>query len=135
MPSLQGWDRYVLSRKQKIRSGVLKKVKVFLMKGSANILHSDIENARSVRNRRSELKHKIKNGSMTVDEVFLMGNDYLKYFANMKVYEFICAIPGFGPVSAEKLLAKLKISHCKKLKGLGKKQSEDFFGYFNIKSP
>jgi hypothetical protein len=103
------------------------------MTGSANILHSDIEKARSVRNRRSELKRKIKNGSMAVDEVFFMGSDYLKYFANMKVYEFVCTIPGFGPVSAEKLLAKLKISHCKKLKGLGKRQSAEFFGYFNIK--
>ena len=102
------------------------------MPGASNIPHSDIEKARSVRNRRSEFKHLVKEGKITIKQVFLMGDDYLKYFANMKVYEFVCSLPGYGPVSAEKLLARLKISHCKRLKGLGKNQAGDFFKFFNI---
>ena len=102
------------------------------MKENKEVPFSDIERARQIRKIRAELKRDIKDGNVLISDVFADGERFDMYFANMKVHELICSLPGYGSVSTEKLLKKLGISHCKKLKGLGKKQAKDFFKYFNI---
>ena len=56
-----------------------------------------------------------------------------KYIANMKLIELVSSLPGYGKKSSGKILAKLKISSCKTIKGLGQKQHASFIEYFNIK--
>ena len=102
------------------------------MQSLKNIPFADIEKARQIRNKRSVLKQKMKKGEITVKDVFSSKEMYFECFANMRVIEFVSALPGYGPVIASRLMDELKINKCKKLKGLGRRQSRDFFKFFNI---
>ncbi len=92
----------------------------------------DIEFARFVRKKRSEIKAELKSGRLTLKELISNKEKYEKYIINLKVLELICSMPGFGDVRAEKALMELHINICKRMGGLGKKQKERLFRYFNI---
>lgn len=94
---------------------------------------SDIENARNIRKTRSVIKANIKNGKTSIEKVLEDKDIYEKFIANMKLVDLISSLPGYGKISGKKILAKLKISSCKTIKGLGKKQYASFTEYFNIK--
>ncbi len=104
------------------------------MSEKTHVPSADIAKARKIRKIRSELKRSIKNGDIMIPDIFADRERYDLYFANMRVHELVCAFPGYGTVGAEKLLKKLGINYCKKLKGLGNKQSINFLKHFNIKS-
>jgi hypothetical protein len=94
---------------------------------------SDIENARNVRKMRSVIKADIKNSKINIEKVLSDKNSYEKYIANMKLIDLVTSLPGYGKKRGKKILAKLKISRCKTIKGLGKKQYASFIEYFNVK--
>jgi hypothetical protein len=94
---------------------------------------SDIENARNIRKTRSVIKANIKNGKTSIEKVLGDKDIYEKFIANMKLIDLISSLPGYGKISGKKILAKLKISSCKTIKGLGKKQHASFIEYFNVK--
>jgi len=102
------------------------------MSEKTHVPSADIARARKIRKIRSELKRAIKNGDILISDIFADRERYDLYFANMRVHELVCAFPGYGTVSAEKLLKKLGINYCKRLRGLGNKQSINFFKHFNI---
>jgi hypothetical protein len=94
---------------------------------------SDIENARNIRKMRSVIKADIKNSRISIEKVLSEKDKYEKCIANMKLIDLVSSLPGYGKKSGEKILARLKISNCKTIKGLGKKQYSSFIEYFNIK--
>ncbi len=93
----------------------------------------DIANARHVRNMRSVIKADIKSGRTNIEKVLSNEDIYEKYIANMKLIDLVSSLPGYGKKSAERILARLKISTCKTVRGLGKKQYNSFIEYFNVK--
>jgi len=73
----------------------------------------------------------LKKGRISPAELLAKKEIYSTYIANMDVFDILISLPGYGRVKAEKLMKKLRISLCKKIKGLGKKQKKslsDFFG-------
>jgi hypothetical protein len=94
---------------------------------------SDIENARNVRKMRSVIKADIKSSKTSIEKVLSDKDKYEKCIANMKLIDLVSSMPGYGKKSGEKILAKLKISNCKTINGLGKKQYASFIEYFNLK--
>jgi hypothetical protein len=92
----------------------------------------DIEYARDIRKKRSEIKSDLKAGKITFRELFEDTKKYEKYIANMNTLELVSALPGIGRVKAEKMLKEMGISFCKKIGGLGKNQKRKFYKYFNI---
>ena len=103
------------------------------MKKSNPVPLSDIDNARNIRNMRSIIKADIKIGKTSIDKVLSNKDFYEKYVANMKLIDLVGSLPGYGKKSGEKILARLKISTCKTIKGLGTKQYAGFIQYFDIK--
>lgn len=94
---------------------------------------SDIANARNIRKIRSVIKANIKMGRISIEKVLSDEDSYGKYIANMKLIDLVSSLPGYGKKSGEKILARLKISSCKTIRGLGKKQYAGFIEYFNVK--
>jgi hypothetical protein len=94
--------------------------------------NTDIEYARDIRKKRSEIKSDLKAGRINLSKLFEDEKTYKKYIANMKAVEILNALPGIGPVKAEKILKTMDISLCKKIRGLGKNQKKKFNQYFNI---
>jgi hypothetical protein len=94
---------------------------------------SDIENARNVRKMRSIIKAEVKSGMISIQRVLSDKDRYEKFIANMKLIDLVSSLPGYGKKSGEKILTRLKISSCKTVKGLGKKQYSSFIEYFNVK--
>jgi hypothetical protein len=94
---------------------------------------SDIENARNIRKIRSVIKENIKRSKISIETVLSDKDSYEKFIANMKLIDLVSSLPGYGRKSGEKILSRLKISTCKTIKGLGKKQYASFIEYFNVK--
>jgi hypothetical protein len=94
---------------------------------------SDIENARNIRKIRSVIKSDIKSSKINIEKVLSDKDKYEKSIANMKLVDLVSALPGYGKKSGKKILSRLKISTCKTIKGLGKKQYASFIEYFNVK--
>ena len=96
--------------------------------------NTDIEYARTIRKKRSEIKSDLKAGKITLQELFNNEEVYRKYITNIRAIELVGALPGFGMVKAEKLLRNMSIGLCKKIGGLGKNQKKKFYKYFNIQA-
>ena len=81
-----------------------------------------LEKARIVRTQRSELTKKIQMGVKKPAEVLDEVSDPI--VGRMKVKSFINAVPGYGKVKAEKLMAELGIQESRRLQGLGSRQMQ-----------
>ena len=80
-----------------------------------------LEKAAAARHARAELRDKIKNGQITLEEV-LDSDDPI---ANrMKVSALIESLPGYGKAKAAKVMDELGISATRRVKGLGARQRE-----------
>jgi hypothetical protein len=82
-----------------------------------------LEKARIVRAKRSEITGKLAIGALSADQVLDMADDPV--VGRMKVKAFINAIPGFGKVKTEKLMAEIGIPETRRIQGLGSKQMEN----------
>jgi len=91
-----------------------------------------LEKAKLVRRNRAEIKEKLKNGRISINELFNDQEIFEEYIAGMKVLNIISSLPGNGRVNAIKTLEKLRISPHKKIGGLGKNQKASFYKHFNI---
>lgn len=78
---------------------------------------------------RAEIKHLLKTGSMTLEEVFARAeqNDLV---AGIKVGSVVGAMPHMGKVKAMRLLEKLEIDGGKRLRALGSRQRENLLASF-----
>lgn len=80
-----------------------------------------LEKAAAARHARAELRDKIKNGEITLEEV-LNSDDPIA--ARMKVSALIESLPGYGKAKATRIMDDLGISPSRRVKGLGARQRE-----------
>jgi hypothetical protein len=80
-----------------------------------------LEKAAAARHARAELRDKIKNGQVTLEEV-LDSDDPIA--SRMKVSALIESLPGYGKAKAAKIMDELGISATRRVKGLGARQRE-----------
>lgn len=80
-----------------------------------------LEKAAAARHARAELREKIKNGEISLEEV-LDSDDPIA--SRMKVSALIESLPGYGKAKAAKVMTELGISATRRVKGLGARQRE-----------
>jgi hypothetical protein len=91
-----------------------------------------LKKARDYKSQRAQIKQSIKKGLVDFNTFFIK-DDYLNdVIANMKLMDMIKSIPGIGDIKAQKIMKTLCIGGRKKIKGLSKKQKENFKKYFKI---
>lgn len=81
-----------------------------------------LEKAAQARKARAELRDKLKNGEVSLEEVLANGDDPV--IARMKVSMLIESLPGYGKAKAARLMQELEISESRRVKGLGTRQRE-----------
>jgi hypothetical protein len=77
--------------------------------------------AGEARRKRAEIKHLLKTGSLTFNDV-LERAESDDLVAGTKVAVIVAAMPGMGKVSTERLLSEIGIADGRTLRGLGKNQ-------------
>lgn len=78
--------------------------------------------AAEARQKRAQVRAKIKAGDMSFADVMKKASDPV--IARMKVSTLLESLPGFGRARASKLMAELKISDSRRVQGLGARQRE-----------
>jgi hypothetical protein len=82
-----------------------------------------LQKAAECRRQRAEIKAKLKQGSLSLDELFEQAtrDDAL---AKLKVVSVLESMPGVGKVQARRIMVELDISESRRLRGLGRNQRE-----------
>ncbi len=80
--------------------------------------------AKAVRTRqeRAKLKGRLKDGSMTLNQV--LSDSSNPVIAKMRVKSLLEALPGVGKVSAKKIMNDIGISETRRIQGLGTRQRD-----------
>ena len=73
------------------------------------------------RKRRAEVKSKMKNGEISIDDILLLAKNE-DAIAKMRVKELLESLSGVGKVRAQSLMERLKISPSRRIQGLGRLQ-------------
>lgn len=81
-----------------------------------------LKKAAEARQKRAELRQKLKSGDMSFAEAMSRSDDPV--VARMKVVTLLESLPGFGKAKAEKLMTELEISDSRRVQGLGARQRE-----------
>jgi len=83
--------------------------------------HAALQKAAEARRQRAEVKAKLKQGSMCLEDLFDQGtrDDAL---AKLKVVSVLESLPGVGKVQARRIMVELDISESRRLRGLGRNQ-------------
>lgn len=81
-----------------------------------------LKKAAEARQKRAEIRAKIKSGSMSFAAVMKKADDPV--VARMKVSTLLESLPGFGKAKATKLMSELGISDSRRVQGLGARQRE-----------
>lgn len=87
--------------------------------------------AKQARQDRAALKHALKAGEVSLDEV-LSAADRNDVVAKMRAVEVLESLPGIGKVTAQHLMDEFSIADTRRLRGLGPRQREallDRFGH------
>ena len=91
-----------------------------------------LEKAAEARRARAELKQKLKNGTMTLQQILATPSSDT-HVGKMKVSAVLEALPGVGKVRAKKIMETLDISTTRRIRGLGEKQKIALLEQFNEK--
>ncbi len=81
-----------------------------------------LQRANLVSTRRAQLKRDLKAGRVSIDELLLEPPDYVQ---TAKVFELLLAVPKYGRVKVNKLLAQCRISPSKTVGGLSERQRDE----------
>lgn len=81
-----------------------------------------LKKAAEARQKRAELRAKIKGGQMSFAQVMAKSDDPI--VARMKVSTLLESLPGFGKAKAAKIMEELEISDSRRVQGLGARQRE-----------
>ena len=81
-----------------------------------------LKKAAEARQKRAELRSKIKSGDMSFADVMKKADDPI--VARMKVSTLLESLPGFGKAKAAKIMSDLEISESRRVQGLGARQRE-----------
>ena len=79
-----------------------------------------LEKAKVARAKRAEVREKLKQGELTLEQVLDMRDD--PNIGRLKVSALIETLPGYGKTKAGKAMAELEIAGSRRLKGLGERQ-------------
>jgi guanylate kinase len=77
--------------------------------------------AANSRKRRAEVKSKMKNGEISIDDILLLAKTD-DAIAKMRVKELLESLSGVGKVRAQSLMERLNISPSRRIQGLGRLQ-------------
>jgi hypothetical protein len=81
-----------------------------------------LKKAAEARQKRAELRTKLKSGETSFADVMNAADDPI--VGRMKVSTLLESLPGFGKAKAMKLMAELEISESRRVQGLGARQRE-----------
>lgn len=81
-----------------------------------------LKKAAEARQKRAELRAKIKGGDVSFAQVMARGGDPI--VARMKVSTLLESLPGYGKAKAAKIMEELEISASRRVQGLGARQRE-----------
>ncbi|MBW6468367.1 MAG: integration host factor, actinobacterial type [Anaerosomatales bacterium] len=81
-----------------------------------------LKKAAEARQKRAELRAKIKDGKMSFAQVMAKTDDPI--VARMKVSTLLESLPGYGKAKAAKIMEELQISESRRIQGLGARQRE-----------
>lgn len=89
-----------------------------------------LERAGEARRLRAEIKHLLKSGSLTFDDVLERAeeNDLV---AGTKVQAIIVSMPGMGKVATKRLMEDIGIAENRTLRGLGPNQKAQLIERFS----
>jgi len=77
--------------------------------------------AAEVRKQRAELKHLLKMGSVSLDELFARAEQD-DVAGKLKVLTALESLPGVGKVKARRTMDEIGIAHSRRMRGLGDQQ-------------
>jgi hypothetical protein len=81
-----------------------------------------LQRANQIRTRRAQLKRDLKAGRHTIHQLLLEPPDYVE---TAKVFDMLLAVPKYGRVKVNKLLANCRISPSKTIGGLSERQRNE----------
>lgn len=81
-----------------------------------------LKKAVETRQKRAELKKKIKAGRVSLSQV--LDDTDNPIVAKMKISALLQSLPGVGKARAQKLMTKIGIDESRRIQGLGTKQKE-----------
>lgn len=78
-----------------------------------------LRRANEIRSKRAKLKRDLKGGKAKIEKLLLDPPDYV---LSAKAFDMILAVPKYGRVKANKILAQCRISPSKTIGGLSERQ-------------
>ena len=81
-----------------------------------------LKKAAEARQKRAELRAKIKSGDMSFADVMAQSDDPI--VARMKVSTLLESLPGYGKAKAAKIMELVDITESRRVQGLGARQRE-----------
>ncbi|MCB2224697.1 MAG: integration host factor [Actinobacteria bacterium] len=82
-----------------------------------------LEKAAEARRERAEIKELLKNGTITLPELFERAETD-GHAAGLKVKDALASLPGLGKVKSKRLMERLEIAESRRIRGLGARQRE-----------
>lgn len=81
-----------------------------------------LEKATQTRKERAEIRKKISNGRMSINDVFTMSDNGNEVVGKMRIMQMLMSFPTVGPIKAERIADSCGISHSRRVKGVGANQ-------------
>ena len=81
-----------------------------------------LDKAKEARAKRAEVREQLKSGKKGLKDIIDMRDD--EFVGRMKVSTLIETLPGYGKAKAAKIMDELNIAQSRRLRGLGKHQTE-----------
>jgi hypothetical protein len=78
-----------------------------------------LQRANEIRTRRAQLKRDLKGGRIKIHDLLLEPPEYVE---TAKVFDMLLAVPKYGRVKVNKILAQCRISPSKTIGGLSQRQ-------------
>jgi hypothetical protein len=78
--------------------------------------------ANQIRTRRAQLKRDLKSGRLSIQKLLLNPPEYVE---TAKVFDMLLAVPKYGRVKVNKILAHCRISPSKTIGGLSERQRSE----------
>ena len=81
-----------------------------------------LQRANEIRTRRAQLKRDLKAGRLSIHDLLLTPPEYVE---TAKVFDMLLAVPKYGRVKVNKILANCRISPSKTIGGLSERQRNE----------
>jgi hypothetical protein len=85
-----------------------------------------LQRANEIRTRRAQLKRDLKGGRVSIHTLLLNPPDYVE---TAKVFDMLLAVPKYGSVKVNNILAQCRISPSKTIGGLSQRQRTELVSY------